>query len=365
MARRANPALIGAFVLGAVVLAVAGLVVIGGGKFFRHTLTWVAYFDESIKGLGIGAPVMFRGVKVGAVTDIKVVVDRKDVAITTPVFFELEANRLTDASGGTIRFDTASRPAQLLIDRGLRAQLEMQSLVTGQLAIQLEFHPGTPIRLVATDRRFPEMPTIASSTERISRTLENLPLDQIAASALKAIEGISQLVNGPEIKETLASVRTAFASAQQLLGDVQKLARTVDGRIGPLASGIDQTLESGRETLKEVQALVRHVDGDVVPAAKDALQDARTLVHDVDGHVAPLMATIDKTLVAAATTLEEAQRVLGAVDYTISEGSPLQYELMLTLRDVAAAARSLRTLGDYIDRHPEALVFGKSPAKGR
>ena len=77
MARKPNPALLGAFVVGAVILAVVGLVIFGGGKFFRSTQSWVAYFDESIKGLAVGAPVTFRGVKVGAVTDVKVVVDPK------------------------------------------------------------------------------------------------------------------------------------------------------------------------------------------------------------------------------------------------------------------------------------------------
>ncbi len=365
MARKASPALIGAFVLGAVVLAVVGLVVFGGGKFFRQTQTWVVYFDESVKGLAIGAPVMFKGVKVGAVTDVKVVVDREEQRLMIPVFFEIEADRFTESSGTRFRFGRDEQAAGRLIARGLRAQLELQSLVTGQLVIQLEFHPDTPIRLLGLTKDVPEMPSIPSSGERLTKAIDNLPLDQIASTALSALHGIDGLVNGPEIKETLASLRAAVASAQQLVGDVQKLARNVDGQIGPLASGIDKTLEAGRETLKDVQALVRRVDGDVVPAAKDALQDARALVRNVDGHVAPLMATIDRTLVAAATTLDEAQRVLGAVDYTISDGSPLQHELMLALRDVAAAARSLRTLGDYIDRHPEALVFGKSPAKER
>jgi MlaD protein len=77
MARKPNPALLGAFVVGAVILAVLGLVIFGGGKFFRSTQSWVAYFDESIKGLAVGAPVTFRGVKVGSVTDVKVVVDPK------------------------------------------------------------------------------------------------------------------------------------------------------------------------------------------------------------------------------------------------------------------------------------------------
>src|SRR5512136_647970 len=98
MASRANPAVIGGFVLGAIALGVVGLVVVGGGKFFQHRQSWEAYFDESIKGLAVGAPVTFRGVKVGSVTDIRVILNRDVTPATvrtgvmrTPVFFEISA----------------------------------------------------------------------------------------------------------------------------------------------------------------------------------------------------------------------------------------------------------------------------------
>src|SRR5512136_1678967 len=98
MASRANPAVIGGFVLGAIALAVAGLVIVGGGKFFQHRQFWEAYFDESIKGLAIGAPVTFRGVKVGSVTDVKLILNRnvtlanvRTGVMRTPVFFEISA----------------------------------------------------------------------------------------------------------------------------------------------------------------------------------------------------------------------------------------------------------------------------------
>jgi paraquat-inducible protein B len=480
MARRANPTLIGAFVVGAVLLAIAGLVVIGGGKVFHQTRVWVAYFDESIKGLAVGAPVMFKGVKVGAVTDIKVVVDRKDATIRTPVFFAVDAERFTDATGGAFRFRKGAPGTTLLIERGLRAQLELQSLVTGQLAIQLDFHPDQPVRLVGVDPAYHEMPTIPSTAEHLAKTLEKLPIDQIAASALSAIEGVDRLVNGPDVKETLASLRAGIGGVQELvrrvgptlddaLKDVRAVARKVDGQIGPLASGIDGALETSRETMRDVQALVRRVDGEVVPAARDTLQEARTLVRNVDGQVAPLVArtektlgaldagiggvreqvqrlgprldealqdvqtavrnldaqigplasgadktleasretvrdvqalvrrldgevmpavrdtlqearivvrnvsgqvgplvaSIEKTLATAAAALEDARRVLATVDDTVTEASPLQHEVTVALRDLSAAARSIRALSDFVEMHPESLVFGKNSAGGR
>src|SRR5215831_9717542 len=133
MARKAKPALIGAFVLGAIVLAVVGLIIFGGGKFFTQRQVFVAYFDESVNGLTIGAPVTFNGVKIGSVTDIKVVVDRDEVKGWTPVFFEVEADRFEDRAGHRIKFEPGAPILKHLIDRGMRAQLETQSFVTGQL----------------------------------------------------------------------------------------------------------------------------------------------------------------------------------------------------------------------------------------
>ena len=333
MARKANPALIGAFVLGAIALAVAGLVVFGGGKFFRQTQVFVAYFgDESVKGLSIGSPITFNGVKVGAVTEIRVVVD-PDLKIWTPVFFEIEADRFQDRAGHTIKFRKGAPGVKIMIDHGMRAQLETQSFVTGQLAVSLDFHPGTPIRLTGRRPELPEMPTIPSSAEKISKTVENLPIDEIAQSALKAIQGVDRLVNAPEVKETIRSLSAAA-------GGLRELVHRVDVELKPLVTEVVKTLEVTRDTLKDTQKLVR----------------------DLDGQVGPMAASVEKTLTTARAALEGAQHALGAVNETVGEGSPLQFELTGTLRELSAAARSIRTLSDYLDRHPDALVFGKGAA---
>src|SRR5438874_13147894 len=131
--RKANQAIIGAFVLGAVLVAVAGVVVLGSDRFFRHATTFVAYFDGSLEGLDIGAPVTFNGVRIGSVTNVKVVIEADGASIRTPVFFDIDGRRLHDVAGGTIRFEQDAGELDRLIAHGLRARLELQSLVTGQL----------------------------------------------------------------------------------------------------------------------------------------------------------------------------------------------------------------------------------------
>src|SRR5215475_11276103 len=159
MGRRANPTVIGAFIIGAVALIVIGLLVLGRGHFFSDTRTFVLYFDGSIKGLNIGAPVEFQGVRIGSVTDIRVIQIPKTSEFRTPVYIQIEVNRIGEAQ---VKRSRAEQREYLksLIQRGLRAQLVAQSLVTGQLIVQLGFYPDTPIRLVGDDPDVPELPTM-------------------------------------------------------------------------------------------------------------------------------------------------------------------------------------------------------------
>src|SRR5262245_21472530 len=205
MARKANPALLGAFVLGAVALAVAWLVIFGSGKFFRPTQSWVAYFNESIKGLAVGAPVTFRGVKVGTVTDTQVTYDPKTQQIRTPVFFEVDGSHITIVGHGVV-FERGRAGAEELIRRGLRAQLDIQSLVTGQLGINLDFHPDEPIKLVGGPQKYPEFPTIPSTMAALGQGLNELDTAKLVKNIQDIAQGLAAIVTGPEVKSAVAGL---------------------------------------------------------------------------------------------------------------------------------------------------------------
>ena len=386
MARKANPALLGAFVLGAVVLAVAALVVFGGGKFFRSTQPWVAYFDESIKGLAVGAPVTFRGVKVGTVTDIKVVLDTNKDEVRIPVFFELEADRITQLGGKDRLFEKGRPRAHHLFKQGLRAQLQTQSLVTGQLAINLDFFPHSPIRLVAGPWPYPECPTVPSAFASLGRSLDDLDTAQLAKDLRDIMQGAAQLLNGPELKSALATANSALTG-------VNRLVANADARITSLGGGLDKASARATETLEVVQALVRRFDGQTVTALNETLKDAsalvrnlddktvaelndtlvaaRQLVQRVDGETVPaanqlltdlrpLVEDLRGAAVVARSALEQAEVTLATVDGALEEGSPLRHEVRVTLRELAGAARSFRVLSNYLERNPSSVIFGKN-----
>jgi paraquat-inducible protein B len=355
MGRRANPTVIGAFIIGAVALIVIGLLIFGRGHFFSETRTFVLYFDGSVKGLNVGAPVDFQGVRVGSVTDIKVKYLPQTNEFQTPVYIQIEANRIGEAH---IRQGREERKQYLesLIKRGLRARLEVQSLVTGQLVVQLGFYPDTPIRLVGEDPDVPEMPTIPTTLQQaqaaaqdILEKIQGLPLDQLFTNFMQTIEGTNRLVNAPEVT---ALVRTM----SETLIDVQRLVRQVDGQLGRVFDDVGGASAASRALLTDLQQLVRRLDGQIIPlsdgakqtldAARAVLKDSQQLVRNADGKVIRMTDSITDTAKAAQATMVTAQR-------------RLDDNLVAALQEVTAAVRAIRLLVDYLERNPNALLTGK------
>jgi paraquat-inducible protein B len=384
---------IGGFVAGAIVVAVAGLVLVGGGRFFQHRQFWEANFDESIKGLAIGAPVTFRGVKVGSVTDIKVIVNRNvdpaavatDV-LRTPVFFEISGDRISDKAGQEIRFEKEAAGIKRLFEAGLRAQLELQSLVTGQLGINLDFRPGAPMKLAGVSVKYPEFPTVPSTMAALGRSLDDLNLSELSQDIRRTVKGVEQLVTSPEIKQVLISANAALAR-------VNTLVVNADAKVTALGPALEQTSAALNETLETIRVLVqtvngqtvptvnrafqdigqlaRRVESETVPAANQFLGDARQVAQRLDSETVPaanqflvqvrqLAAQFETTSEAATLAVEQVRKLAGTVDTAVQDRQPLLYHINTTLQEVSAAARSFRVLADYLDRHPEALLFGKS-----
>jgi paraquat-inducible protein B len=220
MSKQGNKAVIGAFVVGAVVLAVTGVLVFGSGKFFSETNQYVMYFDGSVKGLNIGSPVMFRGVKIGAVTNIVLRSNPEEATIEIPVFVEIERNRFQRV-GKKPGKRNVHEEAEELVELGLRAQLQMKSMVTGQLMVELDFHPDKPAKLVGSDRKYPEIPTIKTGLQQFTQTLQDLPIEEMVNNLTSALEGIERAVNSPE-------VATGMNNINESLEDIQRLAKSLD-----------------------------------------------------------------------------------------------------------------------------------------
>ncbi len=376
MSKPANKTLIGIFVLGAIALLVIAVVVLGSGKFFKKMYVAVCYFEGSVGGLNIGAPVVFRGVKVGSVKDVVLRFDTEKLTIQIPVYIEINPRTGELIGPGFKELWGDLRP---MIDHGLRARLEMQSILTGQMQVGLDFYPGKPAKLVG-DTNYPEIPTIPTPLQELAKRVEQIPIEDILKKAQSALEGIERVSNSPEIAKTLQSVSLAA-------GEIKSLVKNINSQVAPLASNTNDTVEDLqklvrnldqqisplisilRKTTEDVQSMVQNVDGRVKPLAsgievtmKDIqamTKEVQDLVRNTSAKIDQIRPSIEKTLEAAGTTLQEAQVTLRTVGGATGEDSPLVYQSMQTLKELSAAARSLRTLADYLERHPEALVRGK------
>ena len=359
MSKPANKALIGGFVVGAVALIVAGILIFGSGRFLGETYKFVMYFDGSVKGLNVGSSVVFRGVEIGRVIDILLRYNPADMSVKIPVIIEIDPERV-EVIGGIPRDPDSQKVIRQLVERGLRARLQMQSLVTGQLMVELDFHPNKPAKLVGSDTEYPEIPTIPSPLKELSRRIEKVPIEEIFTKLLAAVEGIEKIVNAPEVKGTISSLKLAVQDVRRLVNNVNDHVTPMGSRMGDLASSIEGTLE-------DTQRLVHNINAQISPLAssiKETVEEYGKLARDVDGEVSSVASGIEKGLEEAHAVLEQGRRALAAAEDVLAEDSPLLYELENALKEVSDAARSIRLLADYLKRHPEALLKGKGTSGG-
>jgi paraquat-inducible protein B len=345
MSKQASKTVIGIFVVGAIALVVIAIVVLGSGKFFKTTFRAVCYFEGSVGGLNIGAPVVFRGVKIGTVTDVLLRGDPSTWTFTIPVYIEIEPDKVT-VSGP--RPKKAGENLKILIDQGLRATLESQSFVTGQMQVGLDLHPDKPAKFVAEDKTVPEIPTIPTPLQEFAKKIQNLPIDEIFEKLRSTLDSIDKVASSPEIPEAIRSVNLA-------LGDIRKLVKNVDGQVEPLASNLN-------ETLKDVRGLVQTADAKVTELTANldgAVTDVRGLVKNVDSRIGPLTASIEGTLKSVNDTLIVAQNAMEKIEGTVGEDATMVYELNQTLQEMQTLARSIRVLVDHLERRPESLIRGK------
>ncbi len=352
MSRKADPTIIGGFILGAAVLVVAGVAYFGSGQFLATKQKFVLYFSESLAGLTVGAPVNFRGVKVGAVTDIVVRYDTRDHSIRTPVYIEVKSDRFEDVGGGPRPTD-AARIVDLMVERGLRAQLVIQSLVTGQLAVQFDSDPEAELNLVGADSEYIELPTIPSQLKELERTIANLPINELIAELRSAVRGVDEFVHSEDAKE-------AVRSLDKTLKEFGELASHIDDKVDPVAASVTETAEFARDALKRAADSIASAE----VALNKTLEDTRCLVRNIDDQVEPVVSSFEAAAGATSSSLEQARKTLVRLDDVIAKDSELHYELVHTLEELSAAARSIRVLVDYLERHPEALLQGKGTPGG-
>lgn len=328
MSMRANPTVIGLFMIGATVLTVVGVATLASTSWMNKEAAFVSYFDESVNGLEVGAAVKFQGVPVGRVTDLLILISHADTTFVVPVQYEVDIARLTSAGGGFIDLGDSTVLSRQIAD-GLRAQLNMESIVTGQLYVELVYREDVPAPEVH-DRPggYLEIPTSRSLLSafgsqagsvvgdvlkvliRVNEMLDSVHVEEINRAVVASAGAVERLANSTELQAAIGEIPAMAAQFNSTMGEVETLVTRLGEAAGPLPGQLERT--SG-ELVQTLQSL------------RMAVEDARGL-------------------------------------YSTDTG--LGYQMEGALISLKEAADALRALVLSLDRNPDMLLRGRKPGGG-
>jgi paraquat-inducible protein B len=314
---------LGAFVLGGVVLALAAIVMFGKFNLFNPSIRAAVVFEDSIAGLSVGASVTFRGVPVGAVESIALQFDPKTNTAYIPVTVRLEPNRalITNKSGG------ASIELAGFITLGLRAELNVQSFVTGQSQIDLDFDPASAPVLHPNVTNLPEIPTRQSPLQRARQQLSQLPLREMA-------------------ENTTATMQSLRTLAEKLDLDLPPLVESLKAASDKSAQTVDTTRQAIADLQGRLDATLGAI-GQIAATGDRQLNDRGAELHTL--------------LASSSQTMLQVRDLLGDIKGLTSDRGVSRANIDATLRDLAAAAASLRGFANDVEHDPQLLLTGRRP----
>ncbi len=317
--KQANVRSIGAFVIAAALLVVAATFYFGSQDFFKEERRFVAYFNSSVNGLNIGAPVKFRGIEIGQVESIEGVYDPEKMSLTPRVILVIYPETMKNAELQEGEYNLF----QPLVKSGMRGSLKSQSLLTGQLYVSLDFYKDQAVRKLGNDRDpYPEMPTVETGLGEFLASIQKLPIDQIVNQLNSTLSSLDGLLSNDDLE-------MAFSELPALADSITRSANSF-GRFA------DRDLPQTTAEMRKMLA----TSGNSVSAISNKL-NKDTLVR-----LDATLAKVDQTLALAQTRLDRED--------------PVSIELVNALREISGAAASINRLTEFLEEHPETLIRGKS-----
>lgn len=320
MSHKKNRSLaIGAFIVGAILLVFIALMFFSGGRFFADKKRVVMYFEGSVQGLQVGAPVKLKGVVLGEIIDISINFERDNKTVYTAVTADLVMKRI-NSDGVNVEEDFFEDAIQ----SGLRAQLNFQSFLTGLLYVELDFYPDSELTLYAIQKEHQEIPTIGTSFEEISRTFQELDLKGLVHNLNNLTEQISNMVANGQVAETLSSFNRLATSLEQTSGNADK-------EIARLSAKMDTTLT-----------------------------ELNTLIRQLNTQTPDMLASLKSSLQELDKSMQSFDQAAANIEHAFSEDAPLINQLTRTLEDMSRSSQAFRSLSETLEQQPEALLRGRS-----
>lgn len=349
MKRRANATLIGAFVVAGLALVAAGVIAAAGGKLFSRTEQAVMHFKGSIYGLQVGAPVVLRGVRVGSVASIGLDFEPATDSFLIPVVVTLERDVIRSLPGPAGAGKASNLSLAALVAKGLRAQLSMQSLLTGQLYVDLDLRPGGLAKsqggaTANSNAGRVEIPTSTTVIQNLKEQLEGLDIRRLLDDVSAIASSSRAVVAGPQLK-------SAMDDLARITGHVRRLSEAMSRRVDPLAQAAQTTLADGQRTMGRLND------------AADRVGNAASRLGSTADRVGALAAPDSVLVQRVQQTADELARSAAALRSQTGDGAPVVQNLTRALQDVSQASRAVRELADLLARQPDALLRGRSAAE--
>ena len=288
----------------------------------------VVYFDEAVSGLDVGAAVKFRGVPIGRVKEIFIRYNQDEESDHIPVIIKLDLTLLNSSLGVDVDIRNEEVFIQI-INQGYRAQLVMESFITGLLYIEIDIdeNAGRPVFIQeeAIYKEFPSRPSLTAAlgntAQEVIAMLGALDVQTINDELVGVLKRANKALDDIEFSRINKSVIRAADSATDLMRSEK----------------IKPTLERLNRTLQEF----------------------KDLASDIRGKIDPVLAKADETNNEIQKTLQKLRDATEQIEYTLSPDSSVRYEFENTLSELAALAESLRLFVEYLERNPRAFLTGK------
>jgi paraquat-inducible protein B len=370
------------------------VILLGGHNFFASLLEYRMYFDKSVKGLSIGSPVMFRGVRVGQVSDIRLSYrDRieETTAQSWPIEVTIELQPTAfgmqmgwqDTLPESIRNRMFERDnlqnirdlLQHMVEKeGLRAQLQSLSLLTGSLFIELNFYPDSPwTAQMEKDLCNAVLPVEMSAIERLKQSLVKKDFSNHLDMLTVALQDLSNFINEGKFRKLLEDLSAAAANANQMMvtgsRDLSPMLRQagavfmlLESVLNKVEKNFDPLLDSTRGSIQAVVQQIEKVSAEIsalTQSAKGFVEHLDRITTDHEPDIQALMGNLRESSNAMNSVLEEVRILVEQLRESSAPDSNIQTDLKETLAELEKAALSMRSLAEYLRRNPESLLHGK------
>ena len=315
MSKKANPTVIGVFIVAGLVLGVTGLIVFSSGNLFSKKQKYILYFDGSLKGMNKGAPVQLKGVTIGSVVDVYISHNQAPEDNSSPIVIEVDEAMLDEKTDRQINIGDKKKIEEL-VAKGLRAKLDAASFVTGVLMVQLDIMEDAPPPVFHQIKpEYMEIPTVPTTIQVLLANLGKIDIKGMTDKLNSILSRLDTTLSDLNVKAINAGITNLLSSLNHVIGSPELTA----------------SLESLHHTLNDFGALAKKIDTNTLVQVQETLADLRLAVQGISTMVAP--------------------------------DAPVQTELAGALDQLGNAARSIAELAEFLKRNPDALITGRNPPK--